>query len=247
METPPEIVPESPPRVAVGRRIFLGLLGLGAAGMVVGRKFVDEPRKYPNVSTMPLNPLGADTDTPRNVVFRGLERFRYYSVAPVPSYKPATWRLRIGGLVERPTTLNFADLYSLPSVYLRADFRCVTGWVVHNTLWRGIQLRSLFEIVGIRPLARFVTVTSFDGIYKESYSLEQTMSDHAIVAFELNGRPLPTEQGAPARIINPDMYGYKNLKWLNGIFLTEKRDQGYWEQKGWCNPIIGQPDVDDCS
>jgi DMSO/TMAO reductase YedYZ molybdopterin-dependent catalytic subunit len=246
VDTPPEITPASPPPVAVGRRIFLGLLGAGAGALLVGGRLVQEPKAYKNVSTMPVNLNGADTTQPRNLVFRGLERFRYYSVAPVPTYKKATWRLRVGGLVDRPLVITYTDLYTLPSVYVRADFRCVTGWVVHDNLWRGIQLRSLFQLAGAQPAARFVTFTSFDGIYRESFTLDQAQSEHAIVAFELNKRPLPTEQGAPARIVNPDMFGYKNLKWLGGISLTAKRENGYWEQKGWCNPLIGS-DFDDCA
>jgi DMSO/TMAO reductase YedYZ molybdopterin-dependent catalytic subunit len=214
--------------------------------LLIGGRLVQEPRAYKNVSTMPINLNGTDTNQPRNLVFNGLERFRYYSVAPVPSYRPATWRLRVGGLVERPLVITYTDLYALPSVYVRADFRCVTGWVVHDNLWRGIQLRTIFQLAGAQPAARFVTFTSFDGIYRESFTLHQAQVDHAIVAFELNKRPLATEQGAPARIINPEMYGYKNLKWLGGISLTAKRENGYWEQKGWCNPMIGS-DVDDCA
>ncbi len=232
--------------MAVGRRLFLGLLGAGAGGLLIGGKLVQEPKAYKNVSTMPVNLNGTDTIQPRNLVFRGLERFRYYSVAPVPSYRTATWRLRVGGLVDRPLVITYTDLYTLPSVYVRADFRCVTGWVVHDNLWRGIQLRTIFQLAGAQPAARFVTFTSFDGIYRESFTLDQAQSEHAIVAFELNKRPLPTEQGAPARIINPDMFGYKNLKWLGGISLTAKRENGYWEQKGWCNPLIGS-DFDDCA
>jgi DMSO/TMAO reductase YedYZ molybdopterin-dependent catalytic subunit len=230
----------------VGRRIFLGLLGAGAGALLIGGKLVQEPKAYKNVSTMPVNLNGTDTIQPRNLVFRGLERFRYYSVAPVPSYRAATWRLRVGGLVDRPLVITYTDLYTLPSVYVRADFRCVTGWVVHDNLWRGIQLRTIFQLAGAQPAARFVTFTSFDGIYRESFTLDQAQSEHAIVAFELNKRPLPTEQGAPARIINPDMFGYKNLKWLGGISLTANRENGYWEQKGWCNPLIGS-DFDDCA
>ena len=247
METPPEIISEPGPPVAVGRRIFLGLLAAGGAGMLLGRQLVAGPRAYRNVSTMPVNLLGPDTPAPRNVVFRGIERFRYYSVAPVPSFKPATWRLRVDGLVDRPLLLNYSDLYALPSVYVRADFHCVTGWVVRDNLWRGIQLRHLFEVAGAQPSARFVSFTSFDGIYRESFTLDQALSEHAIVAFQLNQRPLVTEQGAPARIINPDMFGYKNIKWLSGITLTRDREHGYWERRGWCNPMIDQPDVDDCA
>jgi DMSO/TMAO reductase YedYZ molybdopterin-dependent catalytic subunit len=213
---------------------------------VVGGRLVDAPQAYHDVSTMPTN-LEQPPGPLANPVFRGPERFRYYSVAPVPRFSRATWRLNVGGLVDRPFTLNYGELYSTPSVFVRADFRCVTGWVVHNVLWRGIQLRSLFDKAGVQPGAKFVSFLSFDGLYRESYTLEQAMSENAIVAFELNQKPLPTEQGAPARIVNPEMFGYKGLKWLREIKLTAKREQGYWEQKGWCNPMIGDGKIDDCT
>ena len=221
-------------------------MAAGAAAIAVGGRLVDVPKAYHNVSTMPANLGDVPAGQIINPVFRGPERFRYYSVAPVPNFNRATWRLKVGGLVDRPFALTYADLHSLPSTYVRADFRCVTGWVVHNVLWRGIQLKALFQQASMQPGARFVSFISFDGLYRESFTLEQAMADHAIVAFELNKKPLPTEQGAPARIVNPDMFGYKNLKWLGEIRLTAKREQGYWERKGWCNPIIGDNKTDDC-
>ena len=235
---------EARPR-PIGRRVFLGLLAAGAGAIAIGGRLVGTPTSYHDVSTMPLN--GEQPPGPlSNPVFRGPERFRYYSVAPVPKFQRATWRLQVGGLVDRPLTLTYADLYSTPSVQMRADFRCVTGWVVHNVLWRGIQLRSLLQAAGVQPAARFVTFKSFDGIYRESYTLEQAMSERVLVGYQLNGEPLSTQQGAPARIVNPEMFGYKGLKWLSEIHLLARREQGYWEQKGWCNPMIGDNKTDDC-
>src|ERR671936_458346 len=146
---------ENSPRQPVGRRLFLGLLAAGASAIVVGGRLVDAPQAYHDVSTMPTN-LEQPPGPLANPVFRGPERFRYYSVAPVPRFSRATWRLTVGGLVDRPFTLNYGELYSTPSVFVRADFRCVTGWVVHNVLWRGIQLRSLFDKAGVQPGAKFV-------------------------------------------------------------------------------------------
>ena len=222
------------------------MLAAEAGALALGGRLLDNHTTYPNVSTMPTN-LEQPPGPLSNPVFRGPERFRYYSVAPVPNFSRATWRLKVGGLVDRPFALTYADLYSIASVYVRADFRCVTGWVVHDCLWRGVQLSALFERAGVQADAKFVTFLSFDGLYRESYTLKQATAEHAIVAFELNRKPLLTEQGAPARIVNPEMFGYKGLKWLSEIKLTAKREQGYWEQKGWCTPIIGDNETDDCS
>ena len=222
-------------------------MGLGVVGFAAARKLTDAPGQYGNVSTMPVNLEGTDTFAPRNHPIISLERFRYYSVAPVPKYHPATWRLRVDGLVSNPLVFTYGDLYTLPAVYLQADFRCVTGWVVHDNVWRGIQLSSLFKMAGVDPAARFVSFSSFDGLYRESYTLQQALSPHAIVAFERNGKPLEIEAGAPARIIQPDMYGYKSLKWLSAISLTRDREHGYWERRGWCYPLLANSNVDDCA
>jgi DMSO/TMAO reductase YedYZ molybdopterin-dependent catalytic subunit len=233
-------------RTPVGRRLFLGLMGAGAVAFAAGARLIDQPVKYHNVSTMPFNG-DEQSYIITNPVFKGPDRFRYYSVAPVPSFNRATWKLSVGGLVDKPMTIDYASLFAMPSVVVRAPFRCVTGWAVHDCAWQGVQLKRILDLARAQPGARFVTFLSFDGLYRESFTLEQATVDHAIVGYKLNGRSLAQYEGAPARVIQPDMFGYKNLKWLGEIRLTAKREQGYWEQKGWCNPIVGDGTIDDCS
>lgn len=230
----------------VGRRVFLGLLGAGALSFLGLGRLAAQPQHFKDVSTMPANGPDADFQAPRNITFLGPERFRYYSVAPVPTFNRATWRLSVGGLVDRPFTINYSELFSMPSVVVSSTFRCVTGWAVHGCRWQGVQLKQLLDMAGVQAGARYVSFLSFDGLYRESFTLEQASAEHAIVAYKLNGKQLAQEQGEPARIVQPDMYGYKNLKWLGSIRLTANREQGYWERQGWCYPIIGDDSVTDC-
>ena len=232
-------------RTPMGRRLFLGLLGAGALAFAAGSRLVAQPTHYRDVSTMPFN--GLEPPGPiTNPVFRGPERFRYYSVAPVPKFNRATWKITVGGLVDHPFAIDYAGLFAMPAVVVRSTFRCVTGWAVRGCVWQGVELKRILDQAGVQPAGQFVTFLSFDGLYRESFTLEQATVDHAIIAYRLNGQPLEQRAGAPARIVQPDMFGYKNIKWLGGIRVTAKREQGYWEQRGWCTPIIGDGSVDDC-
>jgi DMSO/TMAO reductase YedYZ molybdopterin-dependent catalytic subunit len=239
---------ESPARwqAPIGRRLFLGLLGAGGLAFLGLGRLVAQPQHFKDVSTMPASGPDADLAAPRNVTFLGPERFRYYSVAPVPSFNHSTWRLSVGGLVDRPQAISYSELFGMSSVVVSSTFRCVTGWAVHGCRWQGVQLKRIFDLAGAQPAARHVSFLSFDGLYRESFTLDQASAEHAIVAYKLNGRLLAQEQGAPARVIQPEMFGYKNLKWLGGIKLTAEREQGYWERQGWCYPIIGDDSVTDC-
>jgi len=223
----------------VGRRIFLGLLGVGALG-VASSQFSFQNDNVTADTVAQAVPLGSMTIDPReasegqhpNIVTS--ERFRYYSVGYMPDYDPRTWRLKVDGAgVNSTLSLTLDQLKSFPNVALKADFRCVTGWRVRDCLWRGVRVRDLVDSVRQNGNAKFLTFYSGDGVYTDSLSLAQARSDHAMVAWELNGAPLIREQGYPLRLIYPDMYGYKNLKWLRRIEVKSNRDVGFWEQNGW--------------
>jgi len=224
----------------VGRRIFLGLLGVGALGIASSQfSFQNDDVTAANVAqAVPLNSVDlsgmgeSSIGVHPNTVTS--ERFRYYSVGYIPDYDPRTWRLKVDGEGARSTlSLTMDQLKAFPNVALKADFRCVTGWRVQNCLWRGVRVRDLLDSVGQNGKAQFVTFYSGDGVYTDSLTMAQARSDHAMVAWELDGAPLIREQGYPLRLIYPDMYGYKNVKWLRRMELKSGRDVGFWEQQGW--------------
>jgi DMSO/TMAO reductase YedYZ molybdopterin-dependent catalytic subunit len=223
----------------VGRRIFLGLLGAGALGLAATQwGFRGENVTADNVAqavplgSMELESREALIGRHPNVVTS--ERFRYYSVGYIPDYDPRTWRLKVDGAgVASTLQLKLDDLKAFPNVALKSDFRCVTGWRVRNCLWRGVRVRDLIDSVRQTGKAGFVTFYSGDGVYTDSLTIAQARSDHAILAWELNGAPLIREQGSPLRLIYPDMYGYKNVKWVRRLEVKSQRDIGFWEQQGW--------------
>lgn len=223
----------------IGRRIFLGLLGVGAAGLVVTEWGYRGENVDPSTVAQAV-PLGSMEIDPRegsegyhpNIVTT--ERFRYYSVGYIPDYHPATWRLRVDGEgLDHHLTMTFDQLTAHPNVARKATFRCVTGWRVQNNVWRGVLVRDVIDTLGRNGKAKFVTFYSGDGVYTDSLTIQQARSDNAMLAWELNGAPLIREQGHPLRLIYPDMYGYKNVKWLNGINLVPTAEDGYWEALGY--------------
>jgi DMSO/TMAO reductase YedYZ molybdopterin-dependent catalytic subunit len=116
---------------------------------------------------------------------------------------------------------------------LTRDSQCVTGWRDHDVMWKGDRHGDVHDRAGVRPEARAVQFTSFDGAYTESLTLEQARRDDVIVAYELEGDPLSDMHGGPVRLYVAPMYGYKSLKWLDEIVLTRDVREGYWEVRGY--------------
>src|SRR4051794_41005471 len=143
----------------VGRRAFLGLVGLGLGSLVVGRGESLVPAAVRAVAPG----LGGG--------------WRIYSVnPPMPAFRPSRWRLRIDGLVERPVTLSHAQLRALPRAEQTSDFHCVTGWKVQGVRWAGVRFADLLAVAGVRPSAGALVFVSAERPYVESLTLDQAHS-----------------------------------------------------------------------
>ena len=211
---------EGPPR-KVGRAIFLGALLGGASSLYWGKAAWSRVSAAiaPLEAAIPLIPSGG---------------WRIYTVSgSLPGFDPKTWRLRIGGHVERPVTLDYTELRSLPKAEQVSTFHCVTGWTVDNVGWGGVRLHDVLALARPRPQAHALEFVSAEVPYTDYLTLGQAALRDVMLAYEMNGRPLPREHGAPVRLVIPDMYGYKNVKWLNGINLVPRAEDGYWEQLGY--------------
>jgi DMSO/TMAO reductase YedYZ molybdopterin-dependent catalytic subunit len=151
----------------------------------------------------------------------------------MPMFDPATWKLEIGGLVDKPLTLSYAELRALPRTSQVRDFHCVTGWSVDNVHWGGVRLTDVFDRVRPQAAAHGVRFTSAEIPYVDSLTLEQASLHDVLLAYEMNGKPLAREHGAPVRLVIPEMYGYKNVKWVSRIDLVPRAEDGYWELLGY--------------
>jgi DMSO/TMAO reductase YedYZ molybdopterin-dependent catalytic subunit len=137
--------------------------------------------------------------------------WRIYTISGhMPAFDPAAWRLTVGGLVEQHVSLTYDELRALPRVEQVSTFHCVTGWTVQNVHWAGVRINDV-----------------------DYLTLGQAALGDVMLAYEMDGRPLSQAHGAPLRLVIPEMYGYKNVKWLQGIEVVPAAESGYWENLGY--------------
>ena len=211
-----------------GRRAFLGTVAVGISSLWWGGSAWDRLSRIarPATSIVPSD-LRSALPSPGG-------GWRIYTVnPPMPRFDAQTWELVIDGLVERPQRLSYAQLLALPRADQTNDFHCVTGWSVAGVRWAGVRFADVLATARPLPKAAGVTFTSMERPYTDSLSLAQALAGDAMLAYEMDGRPLTREHGAPARVVMPRMYGYKNVKWVSRITLTERPQPGYWETRGY--------------
>ena len=158
----------------------------------------------------------------------------------------ADWRLTVDGLVAHPLTFSLAELRAMPSRTQITRHDCVEGWSCIGQ-WTGVRLSHLLGMAQPRPQARFVVFHCLDRMdeddaetmYYESVDLDDAFHEQTILAWELNGKPVPVENGAPLRARIERQLGYKQPKYLHRIELvTDFADisggkGGYWEDQGY--------------
>jgi DMSO/TMAO reductase YedYZ molybdopterin-dependent catalytic subunit len=160
--------------------------------------------------------------------------FVTYSAAGfIPTADRARYRLTVDGAVDHPYTLSYDELLALPKVERTRAFQCVTGWVVPDVHWTGVRLADLVARAGPRPMNHVVEFYSSDGVYTDTLSGSQIDLSDVLLAYEIDGAPLPAERGGPVRLVVPEMYGYKSVKWVERIRVTDQVDPGYWEVRGY--------------
>lgn len=226
---------ELPTGKPVGRRVLLGMIGLGALGVVFGApvdQFVGDV----------LQPLTSSTGTSGLAeLLPGSDYFQLYTVTDGFPEPPPDYHLVVDGLVDRPLSLTVADLEAMPPTKLVRPFQCVTGWRVPGVHWTGVRLGYLLDQAGVAPGGTALHFESFDGVYTESLSLEQARLPDVIIAYQMLGGPVTRPHGGPVRLYIPEMYGYKSIKWLSKISVTAGEESGYWEQYGYdLNAWIGR-------
>jgi DMSO/TMAO reductase YedYZ molybdopterin-dependent catalytic subunit len=211
----------------IGRRIVLGMLGLGAVGIAFGERIQSTIERT-------LRPITQNDPTGLTSFVPTAGRFRIYSVTPtLPERTDAEYRLKVDGMVERPMVLTLPDLKARPATKLTLDFQCVTGWRVEDVHWTGVKLADLLDEAGVTGGGTALRIYSFDGEYTESLTLDQARRDDVIAAYEMLDGPVSREHGGPVRLYVGPMYGYKSLKWLDRIEVVDEVVPGYWEQRGY--------------
>jgi len=133
--------------------------------------------------------------------------------------------------------LSYSELLALEETQLYCDIHCVTTWSKLGTNWKGVQTRTIYEM--IKPLdSKFVMAYSYDG-YSTNIPIEYFVKEDSIIAYSYEGDEIPREYGGPVRLLIPSLYYWKSAKWLAKLeFISENR-RGYWEERGYHD--IGDP------
>ena len=217
-----------------GRRRLLALVpaGVGAAGVaLIGLKL--GPGWFQAVFKPPEG--GASGLSPE---LTPPQRFYYVSKNfQDPAVSTEGWSLRVHGLVNHPLTLDYAALKALPPAEEVVTLECISntvgGALISTARFTGVPLKDLLDKAGVRAGAAGVNFTAADG-YTESLPLDLVQaSPEILVAYLLDGAPLASGHGYPARILIPGHYGMKGPKWLQSIELAAQEKGGYWEGQGW--------------
>jgi DMSO/TMAO reductase YedYZ molybdopterin-dependent catalytic subunit len=203
------------------------MIGAAAVGILVGR------RVQSAISDV-MAPIQAADPTGLTQLVPAGGGFRFYTITDsFPSKSAVDYRLHVTGLVRNPMTFTLDDLKAMPPTSLVKDFQCVTGWRVPSVHWKGVLLSSILDAAGVQPSGAALRFHSFDGADTESLTLDQARRPDVIVAYEMLGAPVTRDHGGPVRLYVAPMYGYKSLKWLDGIEVTDHVIPGYWEQNGY--------------
>jgi DMSO/TMAO reductase YedYZ molybdopterin-dependent catalytic subunit len=216
---------------AIGRRAFvLSAIGLALAGggLALARKlyraaaFSYDGLQYKGRIVQPITPNDQFYCVTKNVVD--------------PRVNVQLWHLEINGLVENPRVYRLQDLKAMRSVEQQTTLMCISNGLdaglISNAVWKGVMLRDLLELTA--PLSQTARVR-FWGVdnYTDTIPLEKAMEPTTLVAYQMNGVPLPHRHGYPARMIVPGYFGEKHVKWLTRIELTDAGAKGFYETQGW--------------
>jgi DMSO/TMAO reductase YedYZ molybdopterin-dependent catalytic subunit len=164
-----------------------------------------------------------------------IDDFRENSIIGPQVVDRETYRLTVDGLVESPAQYSYDEVINGYQGYKKVvTLDCVEGWSV-NILWEGVLVRDLLEQSGVLPEAKVIIFHANDG-YTTSFPVEYVLDNDILMAYKINGITLPTERGFPFQLVAESKWGYKWIKWIDGIELSDDENyRGYWEQRGYSN------------
>lgn len=137
----------------------------------------------------------------------------------------STWRLEVTGLVARPASLSVAEIRTLPESRQITELSCEEGWT-YIAEWIGTPLAGILENAGVAPEARYVVYHSHQSTHWDSIDIDEALHPQTLVAWGLNDGDLPVPFGGPLRMRVPRQLGYKSVKFINRVVVTDSLD-GY--------------------
>jgi len=158
--------------------------------------------------------------------------FPSYFISDSMPFPPSNWVLKVGGMVDRPTTFTIEQLKQMPRTEMRIRHHCVEGWSAVAS-WQGVRLSEIAKLVSVDPRAKYVEFRSFDSDYWSSWDLGSGLHPQTLLAYGMNGNQLYPDHGAPLRVYSAVKLGYKMVKYLTAINFLPTATGGYWEDQGY--------------
>jgi DMSO/TMAO reductase YedYZ molybdopterin-dependent catalytic subunit len=158
--------------------------------------------------------------------------FPVLSAGPTPRTPLPEWTFSIRRRGQTLRSWTWPELLALPAETVTVDIHCVTRWSKLGTIWQGIPVRSLLDLVDYD--AKYLLAFS-DGGYTTNLPVEDVADGRAWVAFKYGDQPLAPEHGGPARLLVPHLYFWKSAKWVRGLELLDHDQPGFWENYGYHN------------
>jgi DMSO/TMAO reductase YedYZ molybdopterin-dependent catalytic subunit len=226
--------------VSPARREALGVVG--AALVAVGIGYPLGQQQTPSVDTgvVAAEPQAMlDDATTKSLDVEGLEPLvsdAFYQVdinAADPTIDAEAWTLSVTGAVDQELEVTYDELTAMASREVFNTLRCVgeslNGKKMDNALWTVVPMTDLLERAGVDDQC-CVMLRAADGFYEE---FPVAALKRGLLAYRMNGRPLPRGHGSPVRALIPGHWGEINVKWLTEIEILERPADGYWEERGW--------------
>jgi len=149
----------------------------------------------------------------------------------------AEWRLKVDGMVEHPSTFTLAELRGFPASSHTTMIGCEEGWT-YIAEWTGVPLSFILDRVGTQPGVRYVVYRSIQPDWWESIDMDDALHPQTLIAHRMNGDTLPVPFGGPLRLRLPRQLGYKSVKYLNSLTLTDNVKQ-FGKGLGSAEPEVG--------
>jgi DMSO/TMAO reductase YedYZ molybdopterin-dependent catalytic subunit len=164
-----------------------------------------------------------------------IDDFRENSIKGPQFIDNESYRLVITGLVNNEIEYTYSDVISNNQLFEKVvTLHCVEGWDV-TILWEGVLVKDLIEEAGVDSKAKVVIFYAYDG-YSTSLPLDYIINNDILMAYKMNGVVLPPERGFPFQLVAESKYGYKWIKWITEIEVSDNVDyRGYWESRGFSN------------
>ena len=174
----------------------------------------------------------------RNAITPNDQFFRV-DIGTIPDVNIDDWTLTVDGNVNHNLNFTYSNFTSQPSQEELATIACVEG-PTGTAIWKGVSVKDLLEMADVKSGTIDIIFYAVDN-YSSSLTLEQATADNVLLAYEMNGESLPEAQGYPLRLVAPNHWGYKWVKWIDRVEVVTYDHIGYWESRGWDDDALRTP------